>query len=155
MSDLDALIGPEDPGQDRLDRAHRLIAKAREVCRKVAGRHAVRVGVVIDPPPDLKHKRHVVMARSHAAWTLHETGLSYTQIASVLHCDHGAARRMALRWLDHKAGLLQTISEAQAEEVDRLIAERGLTQAEACAEVGVGVTRYNARKMMMLERVAR
>lgn len=144
-----AAVGGDDPGLDLVERAHRRRALAEEVCRHVATRHGLRPEVVQNPPRQLRQRHHVVMARSHAAAALHDLGLSFAQVGTVLACERGAARRMALRWRDHKAGRLGSVSEAQAAEVDRLMAERGLSQAEACAEVRVGITGYESRKVAM------
>lgn len=143
-----AAVGEDDPGLDLVERAHRRRVLAEEVCRHVATRHGLQSYVVRTGPDDLRRHHHVVMARSHAAAALHDLGLSFAQVGTVLACERGAARRMALRWRDHKAGRLGSVSEAQAAEVDRFMAD-GMSQAEACDQVGVGITGYESRKVAM------
>ena len=143
------LLGDDDFGLTRLQKAHRRAQAGEEVCRQVAMRHGLAPLVVQNAPAGVKKRHHVVMARAHAAATLRDMGLSAQGVGKILSCNRASARRMALRWDDHRAGRLEPVSEEQAREVDRIIAERGVTQVEACAIVGVGVTRYQSRKIMM------
>lgn len=148
------MLGADDPGLDRLERANRRHEAGAEVCRQVAMRHGLRADVVQTPNVAQKHQHHVVMARAHASATLRDMGLTFSQVGKVLSCDRSAARRMAQRWDDHRRGALDTVSEEQARAVDIMIREAGMTQAEACAVVGVGVTRYQSRKIIMRGRSA-
>lgn len=143
------MLGADDFGLTRFQAAQRRTRAGEEVCRQVAMRHGLAAMAVQAPQAGVKQRHHIVMARAHAAATLRDMGLSSQQVGSILHCNRSSARRMALRWDDHRAGRLESVSEDQARAVDRIIAERGVTQTEACAIVGVGVTRYQSRKIMM------
>lgn len=143
------ILGVEDHGLTRFQAAQRRRQAGEEVCRQVAMRHGLSIKAVMGGMPDIRKRNHVVMARAHAAATLRDLGLSAQQIGAILSCNRSSARRMAMRWDDRRFGLLEPVSEEQARAVDRIVAERGITQAEACAKVGVGVTRYQSRKMMM------
>ncbi len=146
---IEAAVGDEDIGMTRMERAHRRAALAAEACRHVAARHGLRGEIVQNPPRGVRRRHHVVMARAHAAHAMRQMGFSFGHIAVALGVERGAARRMVLRWLDRQAGALDTVSEEQALEVDRLMQDQGMTQIEACAVVGIGVTRYESRKVMM------
>lgn len=145
------LLGEDDFGLNRLQRAERRRQAGEEVCRQVAARHGLALLAVTDPKQGVKRRHHVVMARSHAAHVMREMGFSGASIAKVLRCDRSAARRLAIRWDDFKAGRLDTVSKEQAREVDRIVAETGATKAEACNQVGVGFTGYECRKVMMIQ----
>ena len=143
------MLGADDFGLTRLQAAKRRAEAGAEVCRQVAMRHGLAALAVQDPKRGVKKRHHIVMARAHAAATLRDMGLSAEQVGVIMNCNRSSARRMALRWDDYRAGRLEPVSAAQVKEVDRIVAERGVDQTEACAILGVGVTRYQSRKIMM------
>lgn len=145
---LAKLVGSSDPGGDRLRKAHRQKAAADEAIRMVAQRHGLQEKVVTKCPPGLRNQHHVVMARSHAASVLSDLGMPTRAMGRALGCDHRQARRLAQRWDDHLSGRLSLVTEAEAKAVDDLIA-KGCSTVEACDRIGVGVTRYESRKIIM------
>lgn len=149
MSDkLDDLIGSSDLGRKRLIEAQKREVVAAEVCKRIAQRHALTSEAVRTAAGATRYKRHVVMARSHAADVLAKTGFKWAQVGRVLCTDAVSAKRMAMRWRDHQSGRLDTISEDQAHAVSDLITA-GMSEEQACEQVGVGVTRYQSRKNIM------
>lgn len=145
---LAEMIGSEDMGLTRLEQAQRRKEIVEEVCAMVAQRHALRADVVRTAPPPFRHYRHVVMARAHAADVLHQAGFRYAEIGRALCMDRTSAKRAVLRWRDHAEGRLETVSEDQAHAVRDLITA-GMSMAGACAQVGIGVTRFQSREIIM------
>lgn len=149
MSDrLDQLIGSADIGRRRLIDAHKRLEVASEVIRRVAERHAVAVEILRTAPKPFRTYRHVGLARSHAADALSQAGFKWAQVGRALCTDPVNAKRLAQRWKDHQAGRLATVSEDQAHAVRDLITA-GMSEAQACDQVGVGVTRFQSREKIM------
>lgn len=144
---LDQLIGSADFGRLRLVDANRKAALIDEVCRRIGQRHALTPTTVKLAPLKWKH-HHIVMARSHAAWTLKQAGLTNVEIARAFQISAPTVGRMAKRWQDHLSGRLNTVSEDQAHAVRDLI-KAGMSEAQACDQVGVGITRFQSRETIM------
>lgn len=125
-------------------RVNSIVAKAIEA---VATLHAVRAGIVRDPGKLFKLP-HVVMARSHACWLMSQEGLNNYQIGKAMGIHPTVALRGVRRWNDHKAGRLDTATEGQVWAVKAKI-ESGMSVVDACNEVGVGCSRYDARATTM------
>lgn len=145
---LAELVGCGDIAHARLEKAARNLGLVEEVCAMVAQRHALRAEVVRTAPPPFRHYRHVVMARAHAANVLHDAGFRYAEIGRALCMDRTSAKRAVLRWRDHAGGRLETASEDQAHAVRDLMTA-GMSMAGACAQVGIGVTRFQSREIIM------
>lgn len=144
---LALLVGSEDMGLSRLEQARRRDEIVAEVCAMVGQRHALRAETVRNAPHD-RNLHHIVMARSHAAWTLKQAGFNGAEIGRAMRMDATTARRMIQRWKDHLAKRLDTVSEDQAHAVRDLI-KAGMSEAEACDQVGVGITRFQSRETAM------
>ena len=137
----------DDLGAKRLAETVRLNATVAKVVETVCALHAVRAGI-IRSPGDLFKKPHIVMARSHAAWLMNEEGLTSKHIAKALNMHQSAAIRAVRRWNDYKSGRMVTATEGQVWSVKAKI-EQGMSVVEACAEVGVGCSKYDARATLM------
>lgn len=142
-------LSTDDLGAQRLAKAQAINALVADVVRKVATLHAVRADVVRNPR-SVGRKPHIVMARSHACWLLKQHGLTDGEIGRALKMTRPNALRSVRRWDDHRAGLLKTVTEGQVWAVKAKV-EGGMSIPEACKEVGVGATRYEARLTMMRE----
>lgn len=138
----------ENPAQQRLLDAHRRELLIERIIRSVAAMHGLSPDVVRSPPAKIKNRHHVVMARSHAAWLMRNAGLTHAVIGRALRTCGSQGKRYSDRWSDHRAGVLSPVTEAQALEVKALVAQ-GKSVAAACAKVGVGISRYEARLVSM------
>lgn len=145
---LAELVGTDDPGLTRLEKAGNRHEVVEKVCALVGARHALRADVIRTGPRPFRTYRHVVMARSHAAEVLHEAGFNYAEIGRALCTTRSTARWLVMRWQDHKAGLRGMVSEDQAHAVRDLI-KAGMTVNGACHQVGVGVTKFQSREVVM------
>lgn len=137
----------DDLGAKRLADAMSLNAKIAKVIETVAALHAVRASVVRSPGK-LVRRPHVLLARSHAAWLMHKEGIRRNDIGRALNVHGSVAFRAARRWEDYKAGRLETATEGQVWKIKALV-EQGATVNDACADVGVGRSKYDSRATLM------
>lgn len=144
---LAKLVGSADLGLERSEKAQRRHEMVEEVCALVGQRHALTAKTVRYAPHD-RNLHHIVMARSHAAEVLHNAGFSYAEIGRALAVNSTTARRMVLRWKDRVANRLDKVTEDEAHAVRDLI-KAGMTEAEACDQVGVGVIKFQSREQVM------
>lgn len=137
----------DDLGAKRLADALAMKAKVDKIIETVSALHAVRPAVV-RLPGKLARKPHIVLARSHAAWMMNAEGMTSAQMGRALNVHGSVAFRAARRWEDYKAGRLETATEGQVWKIKALV-EQGASVNDACADVGVGRSKYDSRATLM------
>ena len=140
-------LATDDLGAQRLAEANRKRTIVEKVVATVAPLHALRKDAVTKPGL-IGRREHVVMARAHAAYLLNAEGLKDGEIARALNCDRSAALRSRRRWSDHLNNRRRSVTETEAWRVMSLV-EGGKSVPAACDEVGVGVSKYEARVATM------
>ena len=91
------MLGADDFGLTRMQKAQRRAQAGEEVCRQVAMRHGLAALAVQNPQAGVKKRHHIVMARAHAAATLRDMGMSAHDVGKILRCNRASARRSSSR----------------------------------------------------------
>lgn len=137
-----AVDGLEDVGAARLAKAHVRRSYAEAIVRQVCARHGVTQKAVLGK----RRLHHLVMARAQIAAVLYEGGYSFPQIAALLGWSHHSqAMRNRQLWLDHRAGLLERVTEAEGRKALILMRRNGWSAAEAARSMGVSPVKLKGR----------
>lgn len=141
-----------DYGQERLAKALEGREQALGIIAGVAARHAVSVAALTRKHRG-RQKAHVVMARSHAASLLRASLFTWVDIARYLGFPHhSVAMQAAQRWADHRAGVLETVTESHGRAALDLMAENGWTVKQTARRMGLSPVKLKVRIDMIRAR---